>query len=112
MICEICIRTMWLQLIDTACLRPKIKLRHRKLRRIAVKGGTTMSRSSKHQKCIKCGRSPQLGVSITYYSLRPKHSAMPRHEQAKGALPSRGYCLSCFVRFAEQQGFEVNRSEL
>jgi hypothetical protein len=71
-----------------------------------------MPRSTKHQKCISCGRSPQLGVSITYYSLRPKHSAMPHHEQAKGTLPSRGFCLKCFLRFAEEQGFKVNRAEL
>jgi hypothetical protein len=72
-----------------------------------------MPRRTQHERCIECEEPVKVCALISYYIVgRKPHSGRPS-KQVKGTLPSRGYCIQCFMKLAKENGTsKADRLEL
>jgi hypothetical protein len=73
-------------------------------------GSEIMARKTNHESCVECDHRAQFGVYTGFYRLavksKPRGQGQKRRPQVKGTLPSRGFCASCLMKFAKQQGWD------
>jgi hypothetical protein len=71
-----------------------------------------MPRETKHRNCIKCEEKAKICAYTGFYLLdrqsKRRQNARPSRPQVKGTLPSRGFCIRCFLLYAERQGWDSN----
>jgi hypothetical protein len=62
-----------------------------------------MPRRSKHSQCGRCGKHVKVCALVSWYVVGCTSHPGAQGGQVKGALPSHGFCLKCFLRLAKEQ---------
>ena len=69
-----------------------------------------MARKTVHESCIRCSSRAQVCAYTGFYVLTSKPQKATknrtRQKQVRGVLPARGFCIDCFLRYAERQGWD------
>ena len=64
-----------------------------------------MARRSALHECRVCGESAELGVYLGFYVFGSDHV----RKQKRDTLPSRGYCIRCFLDTVERRNLDAGR---